>query len=729
MMNETKKLLGKLLANENITVTQANVSTAMFDTKKRVLLIPFWKEMDNEMYNMLLGHEVGHALYTPADHHLKFDIKGIPHAYLNVVEDARIERLILAKYPGLAFDFKKAYSQLIANDFFGINGKDVSKLALIDRINIHAKTRGEISVPFFGAEVDILERVNSAKTFQEVVDICRDIMALPQAQVPEDAEDKSDKTDEDEKSEQKQSEQGNSQDESQENNQGQSGAGDGSDGDNEQEASGSAEGNGEDGEESEGQQSSSGSGDGEGEESDESKTQTSSESSTDQEGQSGDGENIGNGASRDGGSQNQGTDSLYEEGSTVRDVAEASAEYTQSGKFVKTPTLKSIRSQVIDLKTLRGHRGINQNSSLYEAGKEKLTKLLKKEKSAISTMVTEFERKKAAYRYARAKTSQKGSIDLKKLHQYKTNDNIFKQVTTLANGKNHGVFVMLDFSGSMASMIRPAIEQLIKLAVFCRRVGIKFVAYGFTSGNAYGTTPNFDQIAAENNEYDVVSLRGVRYFEMLNTELSKSEWDTSLIELCGIHFGGRTQRFMMERDLGGTPLTEAYLITDALIDDFKVKHRIDKMTFVSITDGHGSSISVANPTTHGYQSPTLLLAGNKLGTRDVDSQVIKHIRSKGTYTMSFFLTPGLRRRNRLGHAIEKKNTKTEKHFNTMTWMAGFAGFDEYFYVDVASKEFKGRAQKLALNEKTKDVDGAFADFAASQRETKMFSRMVADAIA
>ena len=57
--------------------------------------------MSNDLYDLLCGHEVGHALWTPADDN-KVKVKGLPHSYLNVIEDIRIDKKMKIKYPGLS---------------------------------------------------------------------------------------------------------------------------------------------------------------------------------------------------------------------------------------------------------------------------------------------------------------------------------------------------------------------------------------------------------------------------------------------------------------------------------------------------------------------------------------------------------------------------------------------------------------------------------------------------
>ena len=104
---EVKGQLAKLLATENLTIEHRKVSTAYFDVEKRILCLPIWKSASNTVYDLLVGHEVGHALFTPAD-----ELNDAPRAFVNVLEDARIERMMKVKYPGLRNTFFKGYKEL-----------------------------------------------------------------------------------------------------------------------------------------------------------------------------------------------------------------------------------------------------------------------------------------------------------------------------------------------------------------------------------------------------------------------------------------------------------------------------------------------------------------------------------------------------------------------------------------------------------------------------------------
>ena len=103
----SKETLAKLLATEDVTVVQKNTKTASFDLKNRTLTLPMWKDMDKDTTDHLTGHEVGHALYTPEAEWgdaVKDTSKGYK-SFLNVVEDARIEKLVQRRYPGLRRPF------------------------------------------------------------------------------------------------------------------------------------------------------------------------------------------------------------------------------------------------------------------------------------------------------------------------------------------------------------------------------------------------------------------------------------------------------------------------------------------------------------------------------------------------------------------------------------------------------------------------------------------------
>ena len=142
---EIKSQLAKLLATEDLVVENRNVPTACFDVERRILTLPMWQRASNTVYDMLVGHEVGHALFTPNDWSYE---DRVPRDIVNVTEDARIEKLMKRKYPGLAKTFFEGYRQLNDDDFFGIGEEDVSKLNIADRVNLYFKVGNFVDIPF-----------------------------------------------------------------------------------------------------------------------------------------------------------------------------------------------------------------------------------------------------------------------------------------------------------------------------------------------------------------------------------------------------------------------------------------------------------------------------------------------------------------------------------------------------------------------------------------------------
>ena len=75
IQQEIKSQLAKLLATEDLIVEHKQVETASFNVETRVLVLPLWEKASSEVYDMLVAHEVGHALFTPCEDWLdRYDI-------------------------------------------------------------------------------------------------------------------------------------------------------------------------------------------------------------------------------------------------------------------------------------------------------------------------------------------------------------------------------------------------------------------------------------------------------------------------------------------------------------------------------------------------------------------------------------------------------------------------------------------------------------------------------
>ena len=165
--HEIKSQLAKLLATEDLIVEHKHVETAQFDVHTRVLTLPEWEKASNTVYDMLVGHEVGHALFTP-DEDWFLELK-IPQQFVNIVEDARVEKLMKRKYPGLAKSFYNGYNELNSRDFFEINDEDLTTFNLADRANLYFKVGNFLPMVFSLAEKQIISVIEKSETFDDTL--------------------------------------------------------------------------------------------------------------------------------------------------------------------------------------------------------------------------------------------------------------------------------------------------------------------------------------------------------------------------------------------------------------------------------------------------------------------------------------------------------------------------------------------------------------------------------
>ena len=179
-LQKSRTVLAKLLASENVHVTfDSNATTASFQTEKRVLTLPTLNDMESFHYDGFVAHEVAHAIFTPAL--TKDDMKKleeqVPFHFVNVTEDARIEKLIQNRYPGLKKDFYDMYKDFSSpeRNFFGVDGQDISKLTTIDKINLFFKAGRFLTVPFRPEEKIFVEKVSKTKTFEDAVKVAKEI--------------------------------------------------------------------------------------------------------------------------------------------------------------------------------------------------------------------------------------------------------------------------------------------------------------------------------------------------------------------------------------------------------------------------------------------------------------------------------------------------------------------------------------------------------------------------
>jgi len=540
----SKEVLARLMANENITVVHKKTETASFDVKNRVLTLPQWKDMGNETYDHLVGHEVGHSLYTPADEWFaacKDKDEGY-RSFVNVIEDARIEKLIQRRYPGLRRSFIKSYRKMLADGFFGKDEAEINNFKLIDRLNVFFKCGASLGVEFSSNERDWVKKIENAETFQDVLNIANGLYG--------DASEEYEKEQEIKRL-----------------------AMFGEDGEGEDDE--------EDGDEVE--IPFGGGNDDDFEDAEEIETDEESDDTF-----------VGQGAGE------QEVDGPLSE--TDRALQQNIFNTFVDGNIeVNNFFLNDckIDGLIEDYKQIIEKHSTEEYADLREAGAEMFKNFNLNSKNSINYMVKEFEMRKSAAAYSRAKIAKTGVIDSVKMNNYKFSDDIFRKMTVLPEGKNNGMIMFIDWSGSMAEHLKNTFDQLLNMVLFCKQVNIPFEVYAFTDRRSNNNSQNFSQTQVDNQLMYSSEFGLMKFFDNKMNRKQLSEM-AGILLATATYFNSRKQ-YSINYDLwlGGTPLAETIMAAFKVYENFKKSNRCDIVNTIFLTDGDGDYIDVAFQNQYG----------------------------------------------------------------------------------------------------------------------------------
>ena len=553
--------LAKLLAEEDISVVHKKVPTAAVDVKRRELILPQWKEMPKTIQDLMTLHEAAHALWTSLGMLEKMRERKIEKSFVNVIEDARIEKMIQNKYAGSRKTFRLGYAQLIARDFFKTQGKNLNLLSLIDRINLHFKKTPDIQ--FTPEEQVWVNRVAACNTEDDVLNTAEELYKWmqenPESQEQEQPQSQSDELMEDYCDEwgMESSDETESSDEETE-------VTEGAEGEIEETKESSTQETDEDGEEPENQKTVNAGGAG--------KLDTPITATTD--------------------------DASSESAKEMLDNESPDIGYYQ----VPKTNLKNIIVSSDEIVKELDQYWSEQSPEAYDKSKtwyqNDLTKLKLESKKTISYMVKEFEMKKAADQYARASTSKTGKLDLSKVHTYKYNDDLFAKVTTLPGATSHGMVIFLDWSGSMYCNLEGTVKQLYNLVWFCQRVKIPFEVYAFSDYYTRAGQENVGIDYYQKPKVNDLSLDRLQLLNFLSSNMSTNEFNEAILKLHTL-VGSVTHRCRYSRrnggrpylpnprnfDLYGTPLDTAIIAAMDVLPKFKSETGVQKVNTIFLTDG------------------------------------------------------------------------------------------------------------------------------------------------
>ena len=562
-------LSARLLATENLTVVRAPVESASFDIGSRVLTLPMWKDMTNEIEDMLIGHEVGHALYTDERYLEPITQNPKIQSYLNIIEDVRIEKLIKRKYPGLRKRMNEGYKQLNERDFFGVQKHPLDTLLLIDKINLYFKAGYQCGVKFDADEKEFVNRAERTETVEDVITLAEDIYKYSK-----------DKAEEEQR--QRQSRQPSQTEEDEE--------------DNEEEEQ----------DEDDGfflppdKDENPFSGDPE-EQADEAPEEDSPR----------EGARASNGVGA--------SESKFEEqepdisaktekafSEKLNELADQTTRYVYHKILSDNPVEHVVGYKQILAETAKGADEIRIGDyylrTVYgpdiDTGRveyerkhaESVLKFKNDSTSAVNYLVKEFEMRKSASAMKRSHISKTGSLDMRKVYAYKLQDDLFKRVTSVPNGKNHGMIFMIDWSGSMTDVIMDTLKQVINLCMFCNKAQIPYRVLAFTSQypikeDEQRKLYDFHRASMGCPESYLVTWSGFHLLELFSSRMSMTEFNTMTKRVLDKRFFWNTGY-----DLGGTPLNEGLAWAYNHLGEYIKTNRIEKMNFITLTDGAGSAL-------------------------------------------------------------------------------------------------------------------------------------------
>ena len=607
---EVKGQLAKLLATEDLIIENRKVDTAMFDVERRVLTLPMWEKASATVYDLLVGHEVGHALYTPNEN-FKIKYPDLPMSFVNILEDVRIEKLMKRKYAGIVKTFYMGYKELADQDFFELDQNDVEDMNLPDRLNIHHKIGKFVDVPMDEDEVYFREAALETNTFDEVLKLAQELYEYMKSTFDEPVkvnvsldgldmgQGGGDLTLEDLIDSEKSDQEG-------------EGEGDpipfdGSDGDVE------------DGRPDLG------------------------EDTTEYENEPDYNPIGGEHCDFDTITDKTLSDNLV----NLNNDKQRSSVYDTEYCTIPTLNLGTITAKNAEVHQYLNEEWIKQQQhydqeiqqadnyrlpmDLYGSVDNEYRLFRRSAQKEVNYLVKEFECRKSADAYSRATVSKTGVLDCTKLHSYKYNEDLFKKITTLPDGKNHGLIFVLDWSGSMSTVLMDTIKQLFNLVWFCKKVQIPFQVFAFT--NEWNRHNQYDEfkyghynLPFEHHEIKDGQLIVENQFSMLeflSSNVKKKDLEHHMLNIW------RTAQVMDSKgrwdhnyyyqaphglSLSGTPLNEAFVSLNYIIPQFKKQTGVQKIQCITLTDGEAHPISYSKQFTdrdgHTYMGSRSTMHGS-----------------------------------------------------------------------------------------------------------------------
>lgn len=557
--HEIKSQLAKLLATEDLVVEHKQVETACFNVQTRVLTLPLWERASNTVYDLLVGHEVGHALFTPnEDWGQEYKI---PQQFVNIVEDVRVEKLMKRKYMGLAKTFFNGYKELHTDDFFQLEDEDISKLNLADRANLYFKIGNFLPLDFTPEEKEIIDLIGVAETFSDALIAAEELYNYCKKKQQD--QQKISNFDSHQKGDSNSASNELSEDSSQ----------------HEQE-----------------------------EETNDSQSSTTQEHTENQGKPKGEQQTDSGSDSQDLEPKVQTFDNFE---SKIKNLVNTEG---QENVYVEIP---KVNLDTVIVKNKDIHEYINNffivqqerysesvsEDSVFKVVDTEYKQFKNSAQKEVNYLVKEFECRKAADAHSRSSTARTGVLDTARLHSYKFSEDLFKKVTVIPDGKNHGLIFILDWSGSMSEVLVDTCKQLFNLIWFCKKVSIPFEVYAFTNEwnraeynydtgkyDIFHAKPHYEVKEGFIQVEESFSLMNLLTSKVKGNELENHMLNIWRISNCFYNSFKCKYTYPSRLSLSGTPLNESLICLHQILPKFQQENKLQKVQCIVLTDGEAPQL-------------------------------------------------------------------------------------------------------------------------------------------
>jgi len=538
-----------------------------FEIESRTIFIPMWKHMPDDVYRMFICHEAAHAIWTPGKEFIALskenEALGVA---VNIVEDARIERKMKNRYPGVKKDFISAYKFLQKKDFFDLRDKDISELSLLNRVNLYFKLglHCDVEVPFSEDEMEILDEVYRCQTFEDVVEAAKKLLEM----------------------------------------------------------------------------------------------------------------------SNDEMSQPDEMDVIKK----AMDCMMMKQPYEDDFVDLQLPD-----STICDFGKFLDSEEPFYKKKFY--GTEPFGQVIIQSRKDVGFMISEFERKKAAGDYIKTKLSKTGVIDPNKLVNYKTHEDIFRTNEVKPIGKNHGIVIFLDMSGSMDRILKDTVLQVIELGLFCTKMNIPFEIWGFFSWHPDTLNIAFPTMYKDGE----LHLDPSAYMSLLATCKSSRKDILSNFEslfnfsCAATRMSDSTQKYAM----CGTSLTTCMILSKKILKDFIVRNKIEKSIGMYISDGEATDpVYYKNDGKIEMINPCLQYKYNCLWLKDVENKKYysrNNVDRKIFEEMILQNVKDVTKSKLIGYFLRGSHPTDPK-----VTIKNVAGYDAYYEINTRSCSSDDRSKRVFL---------------------------------